>query len=109
MPESFGLEKNDIQVIIDILRKEKTIEQALIFGSRAKGNYKPGSDVDMALKGPNLSDDICTHISFILNEETAMPYKFDVVNYSTISNEDFANHIDRVGKIFYSKTPLISQ
>jgi predicted nucleotidyltransferase len=65
----FGLRKSDIQNIISVLQSEKTVEEAIIFGSRAKGNYKEGSDVDIALKGKNLSLQLIGHISFLLNEE----------------------------------------
>ncbi|MBI3511044.1 MAG: nucleotidyltransferase domain-containing protein [Bacteroidetes bacterium] len=103
MPESFGLKKSDLEILIAIFKKENTIEQAIIFGSRAKGNFSSGSDVDIALKGKDLTDDIVAHLRFQLNEETMSPYKFDLLNYNTISNADVISHIDRAGKIFYSK------
>jgi predicted nucleotidyltransferase len=103
MNPDFGLKKDDLQTICGILAQEPAIEQAIIFGSRAKGNYKPGSDVDIALKGKNLSAKITTTISFQLNEETTMPYKFDVLNYHTIKEPALIEHINRVGKVFYEK------
>jgi predicted nucleotidyltransferase len=99
----FGLRDKDLQTVIAILQQHPDVEQALIFGSRAKGNYKPGSDVDIALKGATLDHKIVSHISSILNEETQMPYKFDVLNYDAISNKDLTEHIDRVGIVFYTK------
>ncbi len=98
----FGLKKGDIQNIISVLQSEKTVEEAIIFGSRAKGNYSEGSDVDIALKGKNLSLQLIGHISFLLNEETLMPYRFDVINYHSIKSGELMAHIDRVGEIIYS-------
>lgn len=100
----FGLKPGDLQTICSVLEKENRIEQALIFGSRAKGNYKTGSDVDIALKGERLTTEAVTEISYQLNEETILPYKFDVLNYHSIKEPALVSHIDRVGKIFYDKT-----
>jgi len=105
MDDLFGLTEDDLKNIVAVLKKEKAIEQAVIFGSRSKGNYKNGSDVDIALKGKQLTDKIISHISFVLNQETLMPYKFDVLNYHTITNKDLTDHIDRVGEIFYLTSP----
>ncbi|VVB96232.1 Nucleotidyltransferase domain protein [uncultured archaeon] len=99
--KNFGLNDNDLETIIAILRKYPQIEQALIFGSRAKGNFKPGSDVDIVIKG-NV-EDIITDISFSLNEDSLLPYKFDVLDYSSISNENLIEHINRVGIVFYER------
>ena len=97
----FGLIDGDIEIIIAILKKYPQIEQGLIFGSRAKGNFKPGSDVDIVLKG-NVHD-IITEIGFSLNEESLLPYKFDVLDYNEISSQNLIDHINRVGIIFYEK------
>ena len=97
----FGLKDGDIEIIISILKKYIQIEQALIFGSRAKGNYKPGSDVDIVLKG--CVHEVITDISFSLNEDSLLPYKFDVLDYDSISNQNLIDHINRVGIVFYEK------
>ncbi len=99
---TFGFKKGDLKNIITVLQQEKLIKQAIIFGSRAKGNYKNGSDVDIALKGNNLTDNIVAHIGSLLNEDTLMPYKFDVLNFHTIQNKQLEDHINRVGKVIYS-------
>src|ERR1043166_6391180 len=101
--DKFGLKHDDLQTIISILEQQPCIEEALIFGSRSKGNFKPGSDVDIALKGRQLDFKIVSCISFLLNEETSMPYKFDVLNYHDIKNKDLVEHIDRVGTRFYKR------
>ena len=102
MDNKFGLVQEDIDAIISILKSEDAIEQAIIFGSRAKGNYKNGSDVDIAIKGEKVNINTITHILYLLNEETIMPYKFDILNYNTITNQALMEHIDRVGQILYS-------
>lgn len=89
--------------IAAVLSQEPKVDQAYIFGSRARGNFKNGSDVDLALKGEELDFNTISRISYQLNEETAMPYQFDVLNYHTIKEPALLEHIDRVGIEFYSR------
>lgn len=103
MIANFGLKEKDILEITVILSKEPNVEKALIFGSRAKGAYKPGSDVDIALMGSSLTFNDISRISFQLNEETNMPWKFDVLNFHTIQEPALVEHIKRVGMVFYEK------
>jgi predicted nucleotidyltransferase len=99
----FGLKDGDIKTIRDILAKHSEVEKAFVFGSRAKGNYKNGSDVDIALKGEKITFKTISDINYELNEETLMPYGFDILNYHTIQNPDLVEHIDRMGVCFYEK------
>lgn len=99
----FGLKEADIKQISAIINSFKEVYQAIIFGSRSMGNYKTGSDVDIALKGENITHEIVTQIKYQLNEETTMPYFFDVVDYDRLKNEDLKTHIDQFGKVFYKK------
>jgi predicted nucleotidyltransferase len=102
MNSNLGLTSNDIKIIQGLLQSEKAVEQAIVFGSRAKGNYRNGSDVDIALKGLHLDFRIVTHLSYLLNEETSMPYRFDLINYQTLNNDALKEHINMVGKEIYS-------
>lgn len=97
----FGLTQDNINQIVEILRQFPEIESALIFGSRAKGTYKNGSDVDIALRGKQVSHAAVIAVSAKLNEETNMPYHFDVLDYLSIANPDLVLHIDRVGKVIF--------
>lgn len=71
-----------------------------IYGSRAKGNYKNGSDIDLTLKGNHLNLSLLNQIANEL-DDLMLPYTFDLSIYSHISNEALIEHIDRVGKLFY--------
>jgi predicted nucleotidyltransferase len=99
----FGLQAGDLENIIAVIQQQNEVQEAIIFGSRAKGNYKNGSDIDIALKGSDVNHNTSSNISYVLNEETQMPYRFDVLNYETISNKDLIEHIDRVGICFYKR------
>ncbi len=86
----FGLKEDEVNQI-KILLKTNGIHNALIFGSRAKGNYKAGSDIDLAI------DKDENKISYLLNEETNLAYYFDVVNINKLKNKNLIEHIKRVG------------
>lgn len=104
---SFGLKNGDLSTIIQILQQYKEIEQAIIFGSRAKGNYKNGSDIDIALKG-EISLKTFSDCQFILEEEILLPYMFDIIDYNRLTNDKLKEHIDRVGVVFYERETHIS-
>jgi uncharacterized protein len=79
------------------------VEKAVLFGSRAKGTNKPGSDIDIAIKGEKCSIEIAWRLNALLNEELPLPYFFDIVHYESITNQALKQHIDRVGKVIYLK------
>ena len=84
-----------------IFREQKNIREVLIFGSRAKGNYRPGSDIDLALVGDGITlrqrNEILNHI-----DDLGILYKIDLLDYNKIAGTPIGEHIDRVGQVFYS-------
>ena len=88
----YGLKKKELIEIKQILARHH-IEKAILFGSRAKGGYTAGSDVDLAVIGDE------KQLSDALNEESHLVYYFDVVNLEKIQNQKLKEHIRRVGKV----------
>jgi len=97
-----GLTKEEINSINAVFSKYAEIEKVLIYGSRAKGNYRPASDIDLTLIGREIDLNLQSKIEFDL-EDLMLPYKFDISVYDKITNPDFLDHIDRVGLEFYQK------
>jgi uncharacterized protein len=95
----FGFKYGDLETIIQVLSKFPEIERAVIFGSRAKGNYQKGSDVDIVIWTTDNSN--VWQLPGILNDETLLPYKFDVLNYDKIDNQELKEHINRAGVEIY--------
>jgi predicted nucleotidyltransferase len=98
----YGLSDRTLNTLDSIFRKYSGIKQVVLYGSRAKGNYQNGSDIDLSLK----TDDTFAHKD-LLNitgdfEDSDMPYFVDVSIYNNLSNPDLKAHIDRVGKILYT-------
>lgn len=100
----FGIPEKSMDMIIQALTSFKEIQKAAIFGSRAIGNYKKGSDVDLVIYGTDITDEIVNSLRVRLNEELPLPYYFDVVHYETLSSNALKEHIDKLSKIFYHKT-----
>ncbi len=98
-----GLTESDIKIIVTVLKQHPEIESALFFGSRALGTFQKGSDIDIALKGNNLTNKVCSDIHFVLEEETILPYFFDIINYNSIVNPNLKEHIDKYGEVFYQR------
>ena len=101
----FGLTKHDTDLIIETLAAFAEVEEAVIFGSRAMGHAKRGSDVDLALKGKRLDLTTVTHVKFVLDEELPLPYFFDVVHYDALTNPALKAHIDDKGKVLFAVAP----
>jgi predicted nucleotidyltransferase len=98
----FGLKKNIIEQINGVFAKHCQVEQVIIYGSRAKGNYKVGSDIDLSLKGENLNLSLVHKIELEI-DDLLLPYTFDISIFKQISNPDLIEHITRVGLLFYKK------
>jgi uncharacterized protein len=100
----FGLLDRDIENICDALKKFKEVEKAIIFGSRAMGNYKKGSDIDLAIVGQHITPEIIYKLDDYLNEIYPIPYFFDVIHYDSVTNENLKKHIENEGKLFYHRS-----
>lgn len=98
-----GLLDRDLKFILEAINQYPEIEEVIIFGSRAMGNYKKGSDVDLALKGGKVSRKTVRRLSDDLEEEYPLPYFFDIVSYNDISNEELKHHIDHIGCSIWKK------
>ena len=102
MANRYGLSDSALEQVTEAIRQFDQIVAVVLFGSRAKGNYKPGSDIDLAVNGDRVSPRIVAQLADCLNEETPLPYFFDVVHYETLDNQALVDHIDRVGIVIYS-------
>lgn len=101
MPRRFGLTETDIKKICGVFAGYPEIEQAILFGSRAKGNYAAGSDIDLTLQGgTELSQEVLYSVIHEL-DELLLPYSIDISLFSTLRDPDFIGHIQRVGIVLY--------
>lgn len=100
--DSFGLDEEVIDAFAEIFESTTNVDEVIIFGSRAKGNYSEGSDIDLAVKGKAVFDTVLTLMIEI--EKLGLLYKVDIQNYHSITNQDLRDHIQRVGKTFWRRS-----
>lgn len=99
---TYGLSDSQLEQIIEVFKNQTEIERVVLYGSRAKGNFKDYSDIDITLFGNELTLSNQQKIKIEL-DDLFLPYKFDVSLYVTIENEELLKHIKRVGVTIYSK------
>lgn len=97
----FGLNQETIEKINFVFQAFDEIDAAVLYGSRAKGNFKPGSDIDLVLKGQKLDLHLLNKVSLAI-DDLLLPYTFDLSIYHQINNPDLIDHIFRVGRPFYT-------
>jgi len=100
--QSFGLKHMTLEKLGSVFQKHDAIDSVIIYGSRAKGTYKEGSDIDLTIKGLALSFFELMQIEDQI-DDLYLPYGVDLSQYEQLKNTDLINHIDRVGIVIYDK------
>ncbi|RLB59944.1 MAG: nucleotidyltransferase domain-containing protein [Deltaproteobacteria bacterium] len=103
---SDGLRQVQRQLIIDTLATCPRVEKVVLFGSRALGNHKTGSDIDIALFGSKLDLDDLSQLSAAL-ERLPIAQVVDLLLYHHIENRRLLEHIKREGVVWYSRSPQV--
>jgi len=96
----YGLKATAIEQIKSVFSRHSQVECVILYGSRAMGNFKKGSDIDFTLKGEDLSLSLVHKIEIEL-DDLLLPYTFDISIFGQISNMDLVEHINRAGVVFY--------
>jgi len=96
----FGLPLATLETIRGILAEVPAVKKAVIYGSRAKGTHRPGSDIDLTLLGESLDLQTLGRIAARL-EESSIPYQVDLSVLNLIDHAGLRDHIERVGQTFY--------
>lgn len=101
----FGLSDPTCATIRQILGQYPQIEKAVLYGSRAKGNYKTGSDIDLTLLGAALDLPLLLSVAGAL-DDSDIPYTVDISLFEQIENSALREHIQRLGQVFYVRRSL---
>ena len=98
----YGLKQTVVNKIQQVLSDHSDVQKAILYGSRAMGSYKPGSDIDLILEGTALT---LKQLNNIENEldDLLLPYELDLSIYHQIDNPDLLEHVKRAGVVFYTK------
>ena len=101
----FGLSDKSLSTIAAIFSRYPAVTRAVVYGSRAKGNYRPGSDIDITLETtPDFTRETLLSICNDF-DDSDLPYLADISQKSALTNPDLLAHIDRVGQTLWEKTP----
>jgi predicted nucleotidyltransferase len=105
-----GLTTTTVERLQSVLAHYREVDQAVLYGSRAKGTYRPGSDIDLTLCGGELNHTLLTRIDNEL-DDLLLPYQIDLSLMSSLSHPALLDHIRRVGVVLYEKSaaPLEAQ
>ncbi|NCX95088.1 MAG: nucleotidyltransferase domain-containing protein [Chitinophagia bacterium] len=98
-----GISQRSYNLILSAIAAMPEIDTVLLFGSRAKGKYSPGSDIDLAVKGENFTLKHLHRLSEQVNEELPIPYHIDITHYSTIKDPLLKQQIDHWGIAIYQR------
>jgi len=98
----YGLPKRTVDQICAVLAQYPAVERAVLYGSRAKGNFKPSSDIDLTLHGTGLTQRLCDSIAEAL-DDLLLPYSIDLSVFSKLQHPELEAHIQRVGVVFFER------
>ena len=98
---TYGLKEHIIKQINSVFANYQNVKKVILYGSRAKGNYKVGSDIDLTIIAEDMSLSGLHKIENDL-DDLLLPYTIDLSIFSHIKNQDLISHINRVGLVFYS-------
>ena len=98
----YGLKEETINQIKEVISHYQQVDEVILYGSRAMGNFKRGSDIDLTLKGKELNLTTLNKIDLEI-DDLLLPYTFDLSIFHHIDNPDLVDHINRVGKVIYSR------
>jgi uncharacterized protein len=97
-----GLSENTIERLLGVLAHYHEVEKAVLYGSRAKGTHRPGSDIDLTLCGGGLDHTLLSRIDNEL-DDLLLPYRIDLSLMSSLNHPSLIDHIRRVGVVLYEK------
>lgn len=99
----FGLSEKSMGIIFSIYEKYPQIERVIVYGSRAMGNFREGSDIDMTIIADGVfSDDDLLRVADDF-DNSMLPYLVDVSDFSQLKSESLKDHIRRRGKVLYQR------
>jgi len=102
-----GLSDATVAKICGVLARFPAVEKAVLYGSRARGNYKKGSDIDLTLFGDALTSGLCSKIESDL-DDLLLPYTIDLSVFHELTNPGLREHIEREGVPFYERAAQCS-
>ena len=102
MSTAHGLSDQTVQKLRAVCAAFPQVEKAVLYGSRAKGTFKPGSDIDLTLIGDTIDGRVSSKIYWAL-DDLLLPYQIDLSLFSKLTHPELIDHIRRVGVPLYER------
>lgn len=99
----YGISERTFRLLQETFEQFPEVNEVLIFGSRAKGNYRHGSDIDLAIKGEKISPALVFKLKSVFNERLPIPYNVDVVGYEYLEHQALKDHINQRGRLIFTR------
>lgn len=99
----YGLSDTTINDLCGVFSRYPNIHRVFIFGSRAKGNYRPGSDIDLAVEGTDIDQRFLQRVSIDI-DNLGLLYGIDLLDLRKHQNDPIGQHVNRVGQLFFSQS-----
>ena len=103
-----GLSESTVERIRGVLAHFPEVEKAVLYGSRAKGTHRPGSDVDLALYGSDVGSTQLARIDEAL-DDLMLPYQMDLSLFASLTHPNLLDHIRRVGVPLHERSPATQE
>ncbi len=97
----YGIPEKSYRLILNSFKDFEQIEKVAVYGSRAIGNFKRGSDIDLVVYGKSLNQISVLKLKTKLEQELPIPFYFDITHYESLPDNDLKKHIDNYSKIIY--------
>lgn len=97
-----GLSADTVAAIHGVFARFPAIESVTLYGSRAKGNFRRGSDIDLTLHGKDLTPALLANVADAL-DDLLLPYTIDLSIFATLDHSELCEHIERVGVVFFER------
>jgi len=102
----YGLPERTVNQICAVLAQYPQVDRAVLYGSRAKGNFKLGSDIDLTLHGAGLTQKLCSSVAEAL-DDLLLPYSIDLSVFADLHHPELEAHIQRVGVVFFERDQIV--
>ena len=106
MNRRHGLPDETVAKIAGVLARFPAVERAVLFGSRAKGTHKRGSDIDLAISGAGLDWRTVGRLYDAL-DDLLLPYRFSLILFDAGTDPDVAAHVARVGIVLFERDSAV--
>lgn len=98
----YGLTDQTVEMICGVFRSFPEVDVAILYGSRARGNFREGSEIDLALKGEAIDLASLSRIDTAL-DDLMLPYTFDILLCQSLTNQALTEQINHTGIVFYRR------